>query len=80
MTEKKIIEGLMLYLKNENINITKLIKRIGMKDYKKFDEAFQSAYQILYPEKENDTSERPDDDDYEAGVSNEFADEDNLPF
>jgi len=44
MNDKEIIEGLMLMLRDENINVLKLTKRIGYKNYKKFQEAFNHAY------------------------------------
>ena len=47
MTEKEIIQGLMIFLKDENINVTKLVKRIGLKNYKEFDEAMQCAFELL---------------------------------
>jgi hypothetical protein len=47
MTEKEIIQGLMLMLKDENINVTKLAQRIGLKNYKKFDKAYQEAFKII---------------------------------
>jgi len=47
MTEKEIIQGLMLMLEDENINITKLVQRIGFKNYNKFDKAYQEAFKII---------------------------------
>jgi len=47
MTEKEIIEGLMLKLEDENINVTALVKRIGYKKYKKFEQAMQEAFKII---------------------------------
>jgi hypothetical protein len=47
MNNREIIEGLMLMLKDENINVTKLVQRIGFKNYKKFDKAYQEAFKII---------------------------------
>jgi len=47
MEDKEIIEGLMLMLKDENINITKLVKRIGYKKYQKFNRAFNYAFDMV---------------------------------
>ena len=47
MSEREIIEGLMLYLKDESIDVMRLVKRIGLKDYKIFDEAMQAAFELL---------------------------------
>ena len=47
MTEKEIIKGLMLMLAEENIDVMNLSKRIGYKNYKKFEEAMQEAFKIL---------------------------------
>ena len=37
----------MLMLEDESINVTKLVKRIGFKNYKKFDKAYQQALNII---------------------------------
>lgn len=47
MSDKEIIKGLMLMLEDENINVTKLVKRIGLKNYKKFEKAYQQALNII---------------------------------
>lgn len=47
MNEKEIIQGLMLMLKDENINVTKLGDRIGYKNYKKFDKALNAAFNLI---------------------------------
>jgi hypothetical protein len=47
MTEKEIIQGLMLKLADENINVTTLVKRIGFKNYKKFDKAMNEAFKLI---------------------------------
>ncbi len=47
MNEKEIIQGLMLMLEDENINVTKLVDRIGFKNYKKFDKALNSAFNLI---------------------------------
>ena len=47
MNEREIIEGLMLMLSDEDINVTKLVKRIGYKNYKKFETAFNSAFDMV---------------------------------
>lgn len=46
MSEKEIIEGLMLMLADEEINVTKLVKRIGYKKYKKFEKALNAAIDL----------------------------------
>lgn len=46
MSEREIIEGLMLMLAEEEINVTKLVKRIGLKDYKKFEKALHAALDL----------------------------------
>jgi len=46
MEEREIIEGLMLMLAEEEINVTKLVKRIGFKDYKKFEKALNAAIDL----------------------------------
>lgn len=43
MTDKEIIQGLLIYLEEAEINVTNLVKEVGMKNYKKFDEALQLA-------------------------------------
>ena len=47
MEEKEIIEGLMLMLADEDINVMKLSKRIGFKNYKKFDKALRAAFDLV---------------------------------
>tara|TARA_R110000796_G_scaffold58413_6_gene134975 strand:+ start:3496 stop:3639 length:144 start_codon:yes stop_codon:yes gene_type:complete len=47
MDELQIIKGLMLMLEDENINVMKLSKRIGYKNYKKFEEALNEAFNII---------------------------------
>jgi hypothetical protein len=47
MNEKEIIQGLMLMLKDENINVNKLVDRIGYKNYKKFDKALNAAFNLI---------------------------------
>jgi len=47
MNEKEIIQGLMLMLEDEDINVTKLAKRIGYKNYKKFDKALNAAFNLI---------------------------------
>jgi len=47
MNEKEIIQGLMLMLKDENINVTKLVDRIGFTKYKKFDKALNAAFNLI---------------------------------
>jgi hypothetical protein len=46
MTKDEIIEGLMLKLANENIDVMKLSRRIGYKNYKKFDLALRAALDL----------------------------------
>ena len=50
MSDREIILGLMLMLEDENINVTKLVKRIGLKNYKKFWEAYSKAFDIINQE------------------------------
>lgn len=47
MNEKEIIKGLMLKLAEENINVTALAKRIGFKNYKKFEKALEEAFKVI---------------------------------
>jgi|TARA_R110000796_G_scaffold272_1_gene1031 hypothetical protein len=47
MDDKEIIKGLMLMLADENINVMKLSKRIGFKNYKKFQKAMEHAFEII---------------------------------
>ena len=47
MSEKEIIEGLMLMLEDENINVTKLVQRIGFKNYKRFEKSMEEAFKIV---------------------------------
>ena len=46
MSEEEIIKGLMLKVKDENINVMALSKRIGFKNYKKFEKAYYEALKI----------------------------------
>ena len=47
MSEKEIIKGLMLMLEDEEINVMSLSKRIGFKNYKKFEKALEEAFKII---------------------------------
>jgi len=47
MDKEEIIKGLMLKLKDENINVMALAKRIGFKNYKKFEKAMDEAFKII---------------------------------
>ena len=47
MSKEEIIKGLMLMLKDENINVMVLSKRIGFKNYKKFEKAMDEAFKII---------------------------------
>lgn len=47
MTEKEIIEGLMIYLHDHTINVTKLVRKVGVKDCKKFEKALAEAFKII---------------------------------
>jgi len=47
MSKEEIIKGLMLKLSDENINVTALVKRIGFKNYKKFEKAFTEANKLI---------------------------------
>jgi len=47
MSDKEIVEGLMLMLEDENINCTKLVKRIGFKKYQKFEKALHAAFKVI---------------------------------
>jgi hypothetical protein len=47
MSKEEIIKGLMLKLANENINVTTLVKRIGFKNYKKFEKAMEEAFKLI---------------------------------
>ena len=47
MDDKEIIEGLMIFLADEEINVTKLVKRIGFKKYKKFEKALHAAFDVI---------------------------------
>ena len=47
MEDVEIIKGLMLMLADENIDVMKLSKRIGFKNYKKFEKAMAHAFDII---------------------------------
>ena len=47
MSKEEIIKGLMLMLEDENINVMALSKRIGFKNYKKFEKAMDEAFKII---------------------------------
>jgi hypothetical protein len=47
MEDREIIKGLMLMLADENIDVMKLSKRIGFKNYKKFDNALAQAFDLI---------------------------------
>lgn len=47
MEDKEIIEGLMLMLADEEIDVMKLSKRIGYKNYKKFEKALHAAIDLM---------------------------------
>jgi len=51
MNDREIIKGIMLMLEDESINVTKLIKRIGYENYKKFDKACMEAFKIIENDK-----------------------------
>lgn len=51
MNDREIIKGIMLMLEDENINVTKLSKRIGYENYKKFDKACMEAFKIIKNDK-----------------------------
>ena len=46
MKLEAIIKGLMLKLEDESINVLKLSKRIGIKNYKEFDKAMSAALDL----------------------------------
>jgi len=46
MSKEEIIEGLMLKLADETINVTSLAKRIGLKNYKRFAKAMEEALKL----------------------------------
>tara|TARA_Y100001951_G_scaffold37687_1_gene29695 strand:+ start:409 stop:561 length:153 start_codon:yes stop_codon:yes gene_type:complete len=47
MSEKEIIKNIMLGLNKITIDITKLVKNIGIKNYRKFEQALQEAYKLI---------------------------------
>ena len=47
MKADEIIKGLMLKLEDENIDCMKLIKRIGKDDYKKWEKAYNAAFDFI---------------------------------
>jgi len=47
MTELEIIKGLLLMLEEEEIDVMKLSKRIGFKNYQKFDKALNEALDLV---------------------------------
>lgn len=51
MSDREVILGLMLKLEEENVNVMALSKRIGFKKYKKWEEAYEKAYEILEEER-----------------------------
>ena len=46
MNNLEIIEGLMLKLADETIDVTSLVKRIGFKNYKKFAKAMDESFKL----------------------------------
>lgn len=46
MSDRDIIKGLMLMLAEEEINVSKLSKRIGYKNYVKFEKALNEALDL----------------------------------
>ena len=51
MSELEIIKGLLLMLAEEEIDVMALSKRIGFKNYKKFDKALNEAIDLVEKEK-----------------------------
>ena len=47
MSEKEINKNIMLGLNKITIDITKLVKNIGIKNYRKFEQALQEAYKLI---------------------------------
>jgi len=47
MSESEIIQGLMLKLAEENINVMALSKRIGFKKYQKWEKAYNAAFKYI---------------------------------
>lgn len=46
MNETEIINGLLIYFDNSDINITKLVNDVGYSSYKKFQKALDEAYKL----------------------------------
>lgn len=44
MSDKEIIEALKLYFDEVEINITSLYRKLGKKNYNKFDAAYREIY------------------------------------
>jgi len=47
MSEKEIIKNIMLGLDEITIDISKLVKNIGIKNYRRFEKALQEAYKLI---------------------------------
>jgi len=47
MSDQEIIAGLMLKLADEEINVSALVKRIGVKNYKKFEKAMFAGFKLI---------------------------------
>ena len=43
MANEEIIKGLLIYLEDVEINATKMVKKVGLKEYKKFYKALNEA-------------------------------------
>tara|TARA_Y100000310_G_C20161360_1_gene569325 strand:+ start:65 stop:217 length:153 start_codon:yes stop_codon:yes gene_type:complete len=47
MSEKEIIKNIVLGLDEITIDITKLVRNIGIKNYRKFEQALKEAYKLI---------------------------------
>ena len=47
MSDREIIEGLMLKLADENVNVRTLRNRIGLEDFKKWEKAYHEAFKYV---------------------------------
>ena len=47
MSEKEIIKNIILGLDEITIDISKLVKNIGIKNYRRFEKALQKAYKLI---------------------------------
>jgi hypothetical protein len=47
MSDREIIEGLMLKLADEHVNVMALSRRIGLENFKKWEKAYHEAFKYV---------------------------------